>query len=294
LYTAADKYPNDLMIATSAFDILRAKREGKIAIIMQVESGGAIENSLAVLRTLYFRGIRVMTLTHNDTNDWADACCDTERHNGLDDFGRTVVREMNRLGMIVDVSHVSDKTISAALDTSSAPIIASHSSARALNNHRRNIPDELLRRIAKNGGVVMVTFYSVFIDQKALDASRERAERLKPQLDALNERFKDDPVRLAAERQKVFDANPLPPTSVAKVVDHIDHIVKVAGINHVGIGSGFDSVTILPLGLEDVSQLPNITYELLRRGYSEQDIYKILGGNFMRVFAEVERKARTP
>jgi membrane dipeptidase len=151
-----------------------------------------------------------------------------------------------------------------------------------------------LRRIAKNGVVVMVTFYPVFIDQKALDASRERAERLKPQLDALNERFKDDPVRLAAERQKVFNANPLPPTSVAKVVDHIDHIVKVAGINHVGIGSGFDSVTILPLGLEDVSQLPNITYELLRRGYSEQDIYKILGGNFVRVFAEVERKARTP
>jgi membrane dipeptidase len=178
------------------------------------------------------------------------------------------------------------------LDVSSAPVIASHSSARALNSHLRNIPDELLRRIAKNGGVVMVNFYPVFIDQKALDASRERSERLKPQLDALNERFKDDPKRLAEERQKVFAANPLPTTPLSVLIDHIDHIAKVAGVDHVGIGSDFDGVSSLPVGMEDISKLPVITYELLRRGYKENDIRKILGENLLRAFGEAERVAR--
>ena len=292
VYRAAERYPDKLMMATSAADIRRAKREGKIAALMGIEGGHAIENSLMALRDFYRLGIRYMTLTHNNTNDWADSSRDEAKHNGLTDFGKEVVREMNRLGMLVDVSHVSDKTMSDALDVSTAPIIASHSSARALANHPRNIPDELLRRIAKNGGVVMVNFYPAFIDQKYLDADKARDERLKPQLDALDEQFKNDPKRLADERQKLMDANPLPSTPLSVLIDHIDHIAKVAGIDHVGIGSDFDGVPSLPEGMKDISQLPNITYELLRRGYSEKDIRKILGENFLRAFAEAERVAR--
>ena len=293
VYRAAERYPDRIMMATSAADIRRAKKEGKIATLMGIEGGHAIENSLMALRDFYRLGVRYMTLTHNNTNDWADSSRDEPKHNGLTDFGKTVVREMNRLGMLVDVSHVSDKTMSDALDVSTAPIIASHSSARALSNHPRNIPDDLLRRIAKNGGVVMVNFYPVFIDQKAYDADRARDERLKPQFDALATQFKDDPKRLADERKKLYDANPLPPTPLSILIDHIDHIAKVAGIDHVGIGSDFDGVSSLPVGMEDISKLPNITYELLRRGYSEKDIRKVLGENFLRVFAEAERVART-
>jgi membrane dipeptidase len=291
VYRAAERYPEKMMMATSVADIRRAKKQGKIAALMGIEGGHAIENSLMALRDFYRLGVRYMTLTHNNTNDWADACCDTARHNGLSDYGRDVIREMNRLGMFVDVSHVSDKTMSDVLDVSTAPIIASHSSARALSNHPRNVPDDLLRRIAKNGGVVMVNFYPVFIDQKVLDANKERNERLKPQLDALAERYKDDPVVLAAERQKVFDANPLPATPLSVLIDHIDHIARVAGVDHVGIGSDFDGVPSLPVGIEDISKLPVITYELLRRGYHEKDIRKILGENLLRAFAEVERVA---
>jgi membrane dipeptidase len=292
VYRAVERHPNDLMIATSVADIRRAKQQKKIAALMGIEGGHAIENSLAALRDFYRLGVRYMTLTHNNTNDWADSSRDEPRHNGLTDFGKEVVREMNRLGMLVDVSHVSDKTMSDVLDVSTAPIIASHSSARALSSHPRNIPDELLRRFAKNGGVVMVNFYPGFIDQKAYDADRARDERLKPQMDALSERFKDDPKRLAEEEIKLLDANPLPPTPLSVLIDHIDHIVKVAGIDHVGLGSDFDGVPSLPEGIKDISQLPNITYELLRRGYKEEDIRKVLGENLLRAFAEAERVAR--
>lgn len=293
VYRAAERYPDRMMMATSVADIRRAKKEGKVAALMGIEGGHAIENSLMALRDFYRLGVRYMTLTHNNTNDWADACCDKAQNNGLSDYGREVVREMNRLGMLVDISHVSDKTMADVLDISTAPVIASHSSARALNSHLRNVPDELLRRIAKNGGVVMVNFYPLFIDQKALDANRDRNERLKPQLDALNEQFKDDPKRLADERQKVFDANPLPTTPLSVLIDHIDHIAKVAGVDHVGLGSDFDGVSSLPVGMEDISKLPVITYELLQRGYKEKDIRKILGENLLRVFGEAERVARS-
>jgi len=203
------------------------------------------------------------------------------------------VREMNRLGMLVDVSHVADKTMSDALDVSKAPIFASHSSARALSNVPRNIPDDLLRRIAKNGGVVQVNFYSFFVDEKTVGPqSDERSRRLKTQQDALNEKYKDDPERLSEEGDKLEAANPLPPLPLSKLIDHIDHIVKVAGIDHVGLGADFDGANDFPEGARDVSMLPNITYELLKRGYSEQDIRKILGENFLRVFAEAERVAR--
>ncbi len=293
VYRAAERYPNQLMMATSVADIRRAKRDGKIAALMGIEGGHAIENSLSALRDFYRLGVRYMTLTHNNTNDWADSSRDKPLHNGLTDFGKEVVREMNRLGMLVDVSHVSDKTMSDVLDVSTAPVIASHSSARALDSHPRNIPDDLLRRIAKNGGVVMVNFYTVFIDQKAYDADKARAQRLKPQLDALKEKFKGDDKRLEEEQNKLYAANPIPPTPLSVLIDHIDHIVKVAGIDHVGLGSDFDGGVTLPEGIKDISDLPNITYELLRRGYSETDVRKILGENFLRAFAQAEQIART-
>jgi membrane dipeptidase len=290
-YRMVEKYPRDLMLATSTADIRRAKREGKVGVLFGIEGGHAIENSLPALREFYRLGVRYMTLTHNNTNEWADACCDAARHGGLSDFGKEVVAEMNRLGMLVDVSHVSDETMSDVLDVSKAPVIASHSSARVFSSHKRNVPDELLKRIARNGGVVMVNFYPAFLDEKVRAAGLARDERLKAQRDALREQFKDDPKRLDEELKKLNDANPLPNTTLSMLVDHIEHIAKVAGIDHVGLGSDFDGVPNLPEGIDDVAGLPNITYELLRRGHADEEVLKILGGNFMRVFAEAERVA---
>ena len=292
VYRAAERHPDRMMMAFSTADIRRAKRQRKIAALMGIEGGHAIENSLHALRDFYRLGIRYMTLTWNNTNDWADSCCDTARHNGLSDFGREVVREMNRLGMFVDISHVSDKTMNDVLDVARAPVMASHSSARGVATHRRNIPDDLLRRIAQNGGVVMVNFYPNFIDQRVIDAAAQRAERLRPQLEAIRAQYANDEARRTEEINRLYAANPLPQTPLSVLIDHIDHIRRVAGIDHVGLGSDFDGVPTLPVGMEDVAQLPNITYELLRRGYSEEDIRKVLGENFMRAFAQVERVAR--
>jgi len=294
VYRAVERHPRDLMFATSVADIRRAKRQGKIAALMGIEGGHAIEDSLPTLREFYRLGVRYMTLTWNNTNNWADAGRGEKKHHGLSDFGKDVVREMNRLGMMVDVSHVSDETMSDALDVSKAPIIASHSSARALSNVPRNIPDDLLKRIAKNGGVVQVNFYSEFVDEKTVGPqSNEREARLKAQQAAIDAKYKDDPERRGEESDKLEAANPLPPLPISKLIDHIDHIVKVAGIDHVGIGADFDGANDMPEGAQDVSMLPNITYELLKRGYSEQDIKKILGENLLRVFAEVERVSRS-
>ncbi|MCA1620266.1 MAG: membrane dipeptidase [Acidobacteria bacterium] len=290
-YRMLEKYPDDLVFAASAADIRRAKKSGKVGVLFGIEGGHAIENSLAALREFYRLGVRYMTLTHNNTNEWADACCDTSRHNGLSDFGREVVREMNRLGMFVDISHVSDKTMSDVFDVSKAPVIASHSSARAFSNHKRNVPDELLKRIAQNGGVVMINFYPVFLDEKVRVAALGRDEKLRGQRGELRERYKDDPKRLEEELQKLNEVNPIPNTTLSMIVNHIDHVAKVAGVDHVGIGSDFDGVGFLPEGIRDVADLPNITYELLRRGYSDRDVLKILGGNLLRAFDEVERVA---
>ncbi|PYS42598.1 MAG: membrane dipeptidase [Acidobacteria bacterium] len=293
VYRAVERHPNELVFATSAADIRRAKAQGKIACLMGIEGGHAIENSLPTLREFYRLGVRYMTLTWNNTNDWADAARGEKKHNGLSDFGKEVVREMNRLGMLVDVSHVSDKTMSDALDVSKAPVFASHSSARALSNVPRNIPDDLLRRIGKTGGVVQINFYSLFVDQKTVaPQADERDRRLKAQQEALTAKYADDPERLAEEGDKLEAANPLPPLPISKLIDHIDHIVKVAGIDHVGLGADFDGANDFPEGARDVSMLPNITYELLKRGYSEPDIRKILGENFLRVFAKAEIVAR--
>jgi len=294
VYRAVERHPRDLMFATSVADIRRAKQQGKIAALMGIEGGHAIEDSLPTLREFYRLGVRYMTLTWNNTNNWADAGRGEKKHHGLSNFGKEVVREMNRLGMLVDVSHVSDETMSDALDVSKAPIIASHSSARALSNVPRNIPDDLLKRIAKNGGVVQVNFYSVFVDTKTVSPqSDEREARLKAQQAAIDEKYKNDPERRAEESDKLEAANPLPPLPISKLIDHIDHIVKVAGIDHVGIGADFDGANDMPEGAQDVSMLPNITYELLKRGYSERDIRKILGENLLRVFAEAERVSRS-
>ena len=293
VYRAAERHPAELMLAYSTDDIRRAKKQGRIAALMGIEGGHAIEDSLEALRDFYRLGVRYMTLTHNNTNNWADSCCDKATHNGLSDFGKEVVREMNRTGMLVDVSHVSDKTMSDVLDVSTAPVIASHSSARALADRPRNIPDDLLRRIAKNGGVVMINFYPAFISMDYYNADRARDERLKSQRDALRAQYKDDAKRLEAELKKLTDANPIPKVPLSVLIDHFDHVAKVAGIDHVGIGSDFDGVPDLPAGMDDIAHLPAITYELLRRGYSEADVRKVLGENFMRAFAQAERVARS-
>ena len=294
VYRAVERNPRDLMLATSVADIRRAKRLNKVAALMGIEGGHAIEDSLPTLRQFYRLGVRYMTLTWNNTHNWADAGRGEKRHGGLSEFGKEVVREMIRLGMLVDVSHVSDETMSDALDVSQAPIIASHSSARAVSNVSRNIPDELLKRIAQNGGVVCVNFYSFFVDEKTVGPqSAERDKRLKAQQDAIDEKYKNDPERRAEESDKLEQANPLPPLPISKLMDHIDHIVKVAGVDHVGIGADFDGANDMPEGAKDVSMLPNITYELLKRGYSEPDIRKILGENVLRAFAQAERVARS-
>jgi membrane dipeptidase len=290
VYRAVERHPNDLILATSVADIRRAKQQGKIAALMGIEGGHAIEDSLPTLREFYRLGVRYMTLTWNNTNNWADAGRGEKKHNGLSDFGKEVVLEMNRLGMMVDVSHVSDKTMSDALDVSKAPIIASHSSARALSNVPRNIPDDLLKKIGEKGGVIQVNFYTGFVDAATVGPQSEaRDARLKAEQDAINEKYKDDPERRGEESDKLEAANPLPPLPISKLIDHIDHIVKVAGIDHVGIGADFDGANDMPEGARDVSMLPNITYELLKRGYSEKDIRKILGENLLRVFGEVEK-----
>lgn len=284
---AVERNRKDLSLATSVSEIRRAKRQGKIAALLGIEGGAAIENSLAALRGFYRLGARYMTLTHMHPTDWADSSTAPARHNGLTEFGKAVVAEMNRLGMMVDVSHVSDKTMSDVLDISTAPVIASHSSARELSFHPRNIPDDLLRRVATNGGVVMVNFFTAYIDPRV----RQRYDQLQSQVDALRIKFKDDRERLREERKKLF-ASKLPPTPLTVLIEHIEHIAKVAGFDHVGLGSDFDGISSLPEGIQDVSQFPNITYELLVRGHCEKDIRKILGENLLRAFSEVEQVAR--
>lgn len=295
-YRAAERYPNIYAMSYTAADIRRAKRQGKIAALMGIEGGHAIEDSLAALRDFYRLGIRYMTLTHNNTNNWADSNWvdqgrEKSRHNGLSDFGKEVVREMNRLGMLVDISHVSDKTMSDVLDISTAPVIASHSSARALADHSRNINDDLLKRIAKNGGVVMINFYPAFIDDRYRTESAQRDQRLKLQLDALGEQYKNDPPALREATRKLYAENPIYVPSYTRIVDHIDHVKKVAGIDNVGIGSDYDGVPLLPEGMNGVEDLPLVTYEMLRRGYTEQEIRKVLGENFLRAFEQAERVA---
>ena len=288
------RHPETFELATTADDIRRIAGKNKIAALMGIEGGHAIEDSLRALRTFYALGVRYMTLTHTNTNDWADSSGDindssVKHHNGLTAFGRDVVLEMNRIGMMVDISHVADKTFYDVIETSRAPVIASHSSARALSAHSRNMDDDMLRALAKNGGVVMVNFYDVFLDPQKFEFDKiatARAEDLRKQ-------YAGDPKRAEEEIKKWAAANPQNRTPLSVLINHIDHIVKVAGIDHVGIGSDFDGIPLnsAPAGMEDMSKLPNITHELIKRGYSDTDIKKVLGENFLRVMAQVERVA---
>ncbi len=281
-----EKYPADLELALSADDVERIVKSGKIASLIGIEGGVAIENSLAQLRAFYLLGARYMTLTHNTTLDWADAANDAPRHDGLTHFGERVVREMNRLGMLVDISHVSPATMIDALRVSRAPVIASHSSAYALCPSPRNVPDDVLGMVKQNGGVIMVNFYSGFI-------VADSARKVKEITHELSEKYPDPVAReQALEAWYKSDGAKLARGTIQDVANHIDHLVKIAGIDHVGIGSDFDGITRWPVGLEDVSCYPRLTEELVRREYSEADIHKILGGNILRVFREAGNVAR--
>jgi membrane dipeptidase len=292
VYRAVEMYPAKLTLCTTAAQIRAAKRQGKVCALMGLEGGHGIENSLATLREFYRLGVRYMTLTHNNTNDWADACCSPPKYGGLSDFGKDVVREMNRLGMLVDISHVSEETMSDVLDTTNAPVIFSHSSAKHFSNHPRDVSDDILKRVTKNGGVVMVNFYPAFLDQRYLDESRARDQKLKKQLDALKEQFGSDHAGYSAAERKLYAENPIYVPSYTKIVDHIDYIAKIAGIDHVGIGSDFDGVPLLPQGMNGMEDLALVTYEMLKRGYSEKDIRKVLGENFLRAFTGAENAAK--
>ncbi len=301
VYEQAAHHPDRMMMAFSVADIERAHKQKKLAALMGIEGGHSIENSLRLLRDYYRLGVRYMTLSWSNTNEWADSSGDIDNpkiqhHNGLTDFGKQVVVEMNRLGMMVDISHVADKTFWDAIAVSKAPVIASHSSARALCNAPRNMTDDMLRAVAKNGGVVDVNFYSGFDDQSYWDANKaqekERDAAVKEYLDKLKAEGKT-PSYMDEERiQRQWIAKiPRPPFTV--LIDQIDHIAKVAGVDHVGLGSDFDGVSgATPQGMDSAADLPKITQGLLDRGYSAEDIHKILGGNVLRVFAEVERVSR--
>lgn len=281
------RYPEALMAAGSVADIERAMREGKVASLLGMEGGHAIENSLGALRAYYALGARYMTLTHNVTLDWADAALDEARHGGLTAFGREVVAEMNRLGMLVDLSHVSPATMSDALDATAAPVIFSHSSARALTEHPRNVPDSILRRLPQNGGVVMVTFVPEFISKATLDGENARRAAMGARMQGVT-----DPARRREIAQQVRAEFPVPKATVQQVADHIEHVVKVAGIDHVGIGSDFDGIGDTPTGLDDVSTFPNLFAELVRRGWSDEDMAKLSQGNVLRALRQAEAVAK--
>ena len=274
------RYPDRLALALTADDIERAFKRGRIASLLGMEGGHVLENSLGALRAYYDLGARYLTLTHNVTLDWADAAADSARHGGLTEFGREVVREMNRLGMLVDLSHVSPATMSDALDVSEAPVIFSHSSARALTDHVRNVPDSILRRLEANGGVVMVTFVSAFVSQQVADweaaYQREAAQAQAAGADT------------TARLREWEAAHPRPAATLAQVADHLDHIRQVAGPDHVGLGSDFDGFDHPPVGLEDVSRFPYLFAELIRRGWSDDDLRKLAGRNLLRVLRRTE------
>jgi len=280
------RYPDRLAPALTADDIERAFKRHRVGSLLGMEGGHAIENSLGVLRSYYALGARYMTLTHNVTLDWADAALDSARHGGLTEFGKEVVREMNRLGMLVDLSHVSPATMSDVLDVAEAPVIFSHSSARALVDHPRNVPDSILARLPKNGGVVMVTFVPSFVSTEFKDweAGADSTSR------ALRQSVPD-----TADARRQWEewkgAHPPPAATLAQVADHIEHVRKVAGVDHVGIGSDFDGVDYTPVGLEDVSKFPDLFAELIRRGWSDGDLRKLAGQNLLRALRQAEATA---
>ena len=287
IHAMVKRYPDVFEFARTADDVVRIQKSGKIASLIGVEGGHSIENSLDKLRRLHELGVGYMTLTHSDTLAWADSATDEAQHGGLTEFGEEVVREMNRLGMLVDLSHVSPDTMHDALRVSKAPIIFSHSSARAIADHPRNVPDDLLKLTAKNGGVVMVNFYSGFIHPE----SAKRRANMFAVTRELKKNFPDEKDYQAARKRWIAD-NPIESGDVFDVADHIEHIIKVAGIDHVGLGSDFDGIDKAPKQLEDVSKYPVITQVLLDRGYSASQIHQLMSGNILRVMRRAEEVAK--
>ena len=294
-----DENPKDAVLATSVADIRAAKKGGKFAVLMGIEGGHAIEDSMAVLRGMYRAGVRYMTLTHTNTNHWADSSGPAvdpaanrkalRVHGGLSDYGTQVVKEMNRLGMIVDISHVSDETVDDVLAVTRAPVMASHSACRALTKMPRNLTDDQIKRIGAGGGIVMIPVGAFFIDQNVVDWFDNRGKQIKSEWTALKAKHKNDPGKRWTEQQALWMKAGAPPGAQwTKVVDHIEHVISIAGEDAVGIGSDFDGIPNPPIGLEDVSKLPKLTEELLKRGHSEARVKKILGENFLAYFARVE------
>ncbi|HTO85939.1 MAG TPA: membrane dipeptidase [Thermoanaerobaculia bacterium] len=298
IHRLAESHP-ELTFADSVEGIREAKRRGKIAILIGIEGGHAIENSLGALGSFYRLGVRYMTLTHTNTNAWADSSgsfwsSDFDpkkyvKHDGLTSFGREVVLEMNRLGMLVDISHVSDKTLADVLEVSKAPVFASHSSCRALSAIPRNLTDDQIRAIARKGGVVMVNVSSMFVEQRAIDEFKAKRAALAPEIAAVKETYKGDPKKAEAEVSKLLEGVKVTPASWKSVADHIDRIIKVAGREAVGLGTDFDGIPDPPQGLEDVSKVAVLTEELLRRGHSEKVVRGVLGENFLKFWDRAER-----
>lgn len=288
-------HPKDLALATTAAEVRAAHKRGKIAALLGVEGGHMINSNLDVLRNFASLGVRYMTLTHSGNDEWADSSTDTPAHNGLTDFGKDVVREMNRLGIIVDISHVSDKTFYDALDVSKAPMIASHSSCRALCDAPRNMSDRMMKDLAAKGGVVQINYHVGFLSQEFRNAEKANPEINKAIGEEVQKRCGDDEACQLLEGDRLtreyVERGKLPRVDWKKIIEHIDHTVKVAGVDHVGLGSDFDGAN-MPYGMEDASRLPKITDALLKKGYSEDDVKKILGENTLRVMAEVERVSR--
>jgi len=286
----AARYPADLEMAYTAADVRRIHKARKIASLIGIEGGHQINDSLAVLRQMYDAGARYMTLTHTTNTDWADSATDAPVHHGLTPFGIEVVREMNRLGMLVDLSHVSPETMRAALAVSAAPVIFSHSSARALVDHPRDVPDDILRAVASNGGVVMVNFCPPYVsaarNQWDADEAAEKTRFNSPPYTGL---YIGQPERAKAALSAWEDSHPRPVTTLAQVADHIDHIRQVAGVDNVGLGSDFDGIDDAPIGLDGVNRYPALLEELMRRGWSDADIAKLAGENLLRVMAAAER-----
>jgi membrane dipeptidase len=285
MQSVLDAHPEQIELATSAAEVERIAGTGKIAAVLTLEGGHQIADDLAVLRTYHRLGIRSMTLTHFRNNNWADASTDRPRHNGLTDFGRQVVREMNRIGMIVDISHVSDKAFYDTLEVTTKPVIASHSSCRALSDVPRNMTDDMIRALAKNGGVIGINFGAGFLSAKDAEALRQRIGQAVATEPDLTGRALDE--FAAAEYAREYGQMRPAAATLQDAVAHIDHAVKIAGVDHVGIGSDWDGINSVPAGLEDVSRMPALTAALLARGYREDDLRKILGGNFVRVLREV-------
>jgi len=303
IHRLVETHPGEIVFADSVAGIRAARRENKIAILIGIEGGHAIEDSLGTLSAFYRLGARYMTLTHTNTNNWADSSgsffsfsFDPKKyavHNGLTDFGRQVVLEMNRLGMLVDVSHVSDKTLSDVLEVSKAPVFASHSSCRELADMPRNLTDGQIRAIAAKGGVVMINFSSTFVDQRVVDDFKAKKALLAPKAAELAERYKDDPKKRDAEISALLENVQRPRASWTAVVDHIERVIKIAGPQAVGLGTDYDGIDDPPEGLEDVSKLPVVAEELLRRGHSEKVVRGVLGENFLAFWERSEAVKKT-